>query len=104
VMIAAFLWGRVGRRWRPLLAGYVVIMAFTLVYSAEHYVIDLLLGWALAAMTTLGVRRYERRRLGAARPPGEGEWPSDDTELGEDILDARRGHLGSPLRQASGQL
>jgi hypothetical protein len=48
--IAAFLWNRVHRRWRPLLAGYVLIMAFTLVYTAEHYVIDLLLGWALAAV------------------------------------------------------
>ena len=104
VMIAAFLWGRVGRRWQPLLAGYVVIMAFTLVYAAEHYVIDLLLGWALAAITALAIRRYERRRLTAARPPGEGEWSSDDTELSEDILDARGGHLGSPLRQTSGQL
>ena len=27
---------------------YPLIMAFTLVYTAEHYVIDILLGWALA--------------------------------------------------------
>ncbi len=103
-MIAAFLWGRVARRWRPLLAGYVMIMAFTLVYAAEHYVIDLLLGWALAALTVLAVRRYERRRLAAARPPGEIEWPPDGTELGEDVLDARPGYLGPPLREATRQL
>jgi hypothetical protein len=48
--IAAFLWRRVHRRWRPVLVAYVLIMAFTLVYSAEHYVIDILLGWALAAV------------------------------------------------------
>jgi hypothetical protein len=48
--IAAFLWRRVNRRWYPMLVAYVLIMAFTLVYSAEHYVIDILLGWALAAV------------------------------------------------------
>ncbi|MGB0971471.1 MAG: phosphatase PAP2 family protein [Mycobacterium sp.] len=47
--LAVFLWRRVHRAWRPLLVAYPLAMAFTLVYSAEHYVIDLLLGWALAA-------------------------------------------------------
>nr|WP_082135713.1 phosphatase PAP2 family protein [Mycobacterium sp. EPa45] len=103
-MIAAFLWGRVGRRWQPLLAGYVVIMAFALVYSAEHYVIDLLLGWMLALVTSVAIRCYERRQLGAAGPPGEIQWPSDDAQLGQDIVDARPGHLGAPLRQATGQV
>lgn len=46
--IAIFLWRRVQRRWHPLLVGYVLVMAFTLVYSAEHYVVDILLGWLLA--------------------------------------------------------
>jgi hypothetical protein len=104
MMIAAFLWGRVGRRWQPLLAGYVAIMAFTLVYSAEHYVIDLLLGWTLAIVTSLAIRRYERRRLAAAGTPGEIQWPSDDAQLGENVVDPRPGHLGTPLRQASGQV
>ena len=44
--IAAFLWSRCHRRWRPLLVAYVLVMAFTLVYTAEHYVVDILLGWA----------------------------------------------------------
>ena len=35
-----------GRKWRPLLVAYVLMMAFTLVYTAEHYVVDILLGWA----------------------------------------------------------
>ena len=48
--IAAFLWNRVNRGWRPLLVAYVLVMAFTLVYTAEHYVVDILLGWALAAL------------------------------------------------------
>jgi membrane-associated phospholipid phosphatase len=60
--IAAFLWNRVARGWRPVLVAYPLIMAFTLVYTAEHYVIDLLLGWALASVVILPVNRYEARR------------------------------------------
>ncbi len=60
--IAAFLWHRLNRAWRPLLVGYVLIMAFTLVYTAEHYVIDILLGWAFAVAALLVLKRYEQRR------------------------------------------
>lgn len=102
VMIAAFLWGRVPRWWRPLLAGYALVMAFTLVYSAEHYVVDILLGWALAAVVVLAIRRYERGRL--ATQPAQVDGPTDGAELGEDVFDPRPGHLGAPLGQAAGQL
>ena len=64
--IAAFLWTRVGRRWRPLLVTYVLVMAFTLVYTAEHYVVDILLGWVLAAIVMVAINRFELRRA----PPG----------------------------------
>ncbi|WP_019972546.1 phosphatase PAP2 family protein [Mycobacterium sp. 141] len=60
--VSAFLWNRVNRGWRPVLVGYVLIMAFTLVYTAEHYVIDILLGWALAAVVVTVLNRYEARR------------------------------------------
>ncbi|MBX7432285.1 phosphatase PAP2 family protein [Mycobacterium sp. Y57] len=60
--IAVFLWNRVNRRWRPLLVAYPLVMAFTLVYTAEHYVIDVLLGWLLAAVVILGIRQFEVRR------------------------------------------
>lgn len=60
--LAAFLWTRVQRRWRPLLVAYPLLMAFTLVYSAEHYVVDLLLGWALAAVVMTALHRYDVRR------------------------------------------
>jgi len=36
-------------------------MAFTFVYSAEHYVVDILAGWALAALVALLVNRILRR-------------------------------------------
>lgn len=60
--LAAFLWTRVHGAWRPLLVAYPLVMAFTLVYTAEHYVIDLLLGWLLAAAVIVVLNRYERRR------------------------------------------
>ncbi len=68
-MVAAFLWRRVQRKWRPLLAAYVLMMAFTLVYSAEHYVIDILLGWTLAAAVIAAVSRFESRRANPADEP-----------------------------------
>ncbi|MBV8347215.1 MAG: phosphatase PAP2 family protein [Mycolicibacterium sp.] len=68
-MIAAFLWRRIQSRWRPLLAAYVVVMAFTLVYSAEHYVFDILLGWALALTVHAGMNRLEARRSRARDEP-----------------------------------
>jgi membrane-associated phospholipid phosphatase len=67
--VAAFLWTRVGRRWRPLLVIYVLVMAFTLVYTAEHYVVDILLGWVLAAVVWLVINRYDAGRA----TKGEGD-------------------------------
>lgn len=58
-MIAVFLWRRVKIWWRPLLAAYVLAMAFALVYSAEHFVVDILLGWTLAAVVLLAMGRLE---------------------------------------------
>ena len=69
--VSAFLWARVSRRWRPLLVAYPLIMAFTLVYTAEHYVIDVLLGWVLAAVVVVVLDRYDVRRR--ARSSGESE-------------------------------
>jgi membrane-associated phospholipid phosphatase len=64
--VAAFLWHRVSRKWQPLLVAYVLVMAFTLVYTAEHYVVDILLGWLLAAMVLLFSWRFEAWRRRAA--------------------------------------
>jgi membrane-associated phospholipid phosphatase len=69
--IAAFLWHRVHRGWRPVLVAYVLIMAFTLVYTAEHYVIDILLGWAFAAAAVFALNRYDKRRRARASTRGE---------------------------------
>lgn len=67
--IAAFLWKRVNRGWRPLLVAYVLVMAFALVYTAEHYVIDILLGWALAAILMSAMHWFASRRAGPPQVP-----------------------------------
>lgn len=67
--LAVFLWNRLNRGWRPALVAYPLVMAFTLVYTAEHYVIDILLGWALAAVVLYGLRWHESRRSAAMTSP-----------------------------------
>ncbi len=74
-----FLWNRVGRGWRPLLVAYPLIMAFTLVYTAEHYVVDILLGWMLAAAVLVALNRYDARR--AARKAESDTSPAAVAEL-----------------------
>ena len=58
LLIALVLW-RSARRgpWRVLLAAYPVAMAFALVYSGEHYAIDILLGWLYAVLAFVVVER-----------------------------------------------
>ena len=46
-MLLLFFWGA-GRRVRAGLALYTLAMAYALVYSGEHFVADILAGWALA--------------------------------------------------------
>ena len=71
-LIMLFFWGSVRRRWRWLLALYPLMMAFALVYTAEHYVIDILFGWLYAAVVYfVGARLFawndRRIRQSAAR-------------------------------------
>jgi len=77
--VSAFLWTRVPRKWRPLLVAYPLIMAFTLVYTAEHYVVDILLGWLLAAVLLAASNRYGARRRSVTDevdlPQGLGDRP-----------------------------
>ena len=65
MLIALFFWRSAGRG-RGLLALYPVAMTFALVYTAEHYVVDVLLGWvyAVAAFVAVaaGARLLARRR------------------------------------------
>ncbi len=67
LLIAMFFWRTASPAMRLVLALYVVLMPFVLVYGAEHYVLDILLGWLYAALGVWALRRYEPR-------PGD-TWP-----------------------------
>jgi hypothetical protein len=60
-LLVLFLWRRTPRALRPLLALYPFAMAFTLVYTAEHYVADCLVGAAAAFVLNAVAGRVERR-------------------------------------------
>ena len=88
--VAAFLWHRVRRGWRPVLVAYVLIMAFTLVYTAEHYVVDIVLGWAFAAAVIWAISRYDGWRSRPSR--------ADEVDLSQGLGDGPDGlgALGEP--------
>lgn len=68
MLLLLFFWGA-GRWARISLLAYVVAMAFTLVYSGEHYVADVVVGWLYAAATFAGVGWARRRRARRRAPP-----------------------------------
>ena len=72
MLLVLFFWKSAGR-WRWLLALYPMAMAMTLVYTGEHFVIDIILGWLYATVVFVVGNRwfdaYEERRAARARPP-----------------------------------
>lgn len=50
LLVAGFLWPVVRRWWRGVLAAYVLTMGLVLVYTGEHYVVDVVAGWLTAAV------------------------------------------------------
>jgi membrane-associated phospholipid phosphatase len=70
LLVAMTLWPR-KRTWlRPFVALYPLAMAFSLVYTGEHYVSDVVLGWTYALGAVLAVQAFLRRRS-ARRLAGE---------------------------------
>jgi len=64
MMLCLFFWSR-ARAWvKVLLLSYALAMALTLVYTGEHYVVDILLGWVYAAGSVLAVNAVRRRLAG----------------------------------------
>ncbi|MEV7430474.1 phosphatase PAP2 family protein [Nocardioides sp. NPDC092400] len=53
---------RLRTRWRWLLAAYPLAMSLALVYFAEHYVVDVVAGGALAGLVLAGCGWWERRQ------------------------------------------
>jgi membrane-associated phospholipid phosphatase len=66
MLLLLFFWGA-GRWVRVGLLAYTLAMAFTLVYSGEHYVSDIIVGWLYAAAVFAGVG-WARRRRADRRP------------------------------------
>lgn len=61
VVTAVVLWPW---KWaRPVLVVYPVVMAFALVWSGEHYVVDVLAGWFVVAVAAIGWRWADARRV-----------------------------------------
>lgn len=60
-LLLLLLWP-VLRRGRWVLVGYNAVMVFVLVYGAEHYVSDILLGWLYATVVFVAWSRYWARR------------------------------------------
>jgi membrane-associated phospholipid phosphatase len=61
LLISLVLWRSASRLWRVLLAAYPVAMAFALVYSGEHYAVDIVLGWVYAVAVYVAVERIADR-------------------------------------------
>ena len=61
LLFSIFLWPLAPRWARPLLAAYPFAMAFALVYTAEHYLVDILLGWAYTLVAVWVVGRVAER-------------------------------------------
>lgn len=66
LLVVLFLWPIASSVWRVVLSAYALAMAFTLVYTGEHYVLDVLAGWlvAVAAIAFGAVLRRRRRVRG----------------------------------------
>lgn len=72
MLVVLFFWNMVPRWARPLLVLYPLAMGFTLVYTGEHYVFDVVLGWVYAVGVYSAVLAVERvRENGRARARAE---------------------------------
>ena len=67
-LVAAAVWPFTPRWLAPLVIAYPLAMAFAVVYTGEHYVTDVLLGWAYTGGVLLAFAAVARAR--ARRPSG----------------------------------
>jgi hypothetical protein len=59
-LLLVFFWPIAGR-WRVALVAYALAMACTLVYTADHFVFDVVLGWTYVIVVVLAFRYLEPR-------------------------------------------
>jgi hypothetical protein len=60
-LLLVFFWPIAGR-WRVALVAYALAMAFTLVYTADHFVFDVLLGWTYVTVVVVAFSVIANRR------------------------------------------
>jgi len=93
MLICLFFWKGSSRRKRVLLAAYPICMAFSLVYTGEHFVIDILVGWIYAAATVyFGSKlldRWEARRMRKRLEGSTGETVLDSLQPGGPLVGTR---------------
>lgn len=79
MLIALYAVTRLRSAWRWLLLIYPLLMGLALVYYAEHYVIDILAGWALAAAVLMACSWWENRKADDSKPaPTTAQTVADD--------------------------
>ena len=80
MLVVAFFLPTVRKRWWPLLLAYPLAMTFSLVYSGEHYVIDVFVGWAYVAFTYLlvGTLEWLWKRYRTSKDANSGALERDD--------------------------
>lgn len=83
MLLLLFFWKRARRPLRTVLVVYVLAMAFTLVYTGEHFVIDEVVGWTYAVVAFMvGSRLLDRWAAWRSRPPRTQSTAPVDAERG----------------------
>lgn len=71
MFLAVFFLPTMSRRWRLLLLAYPLAMMFTVLYCAEHYLVDVLAGWGyvLVTLVLVGIgERWWQHNIGLTDP------------------------------------
>ncbi len=80
-MVMLFFWNR-APRWRALLVAYTAAMALTLVYTADHFVFDILLGWTYAVVVYAAATWWWKRR---GKASGVDETAGEEVVVGREV-------------------
>ena len=73
LLVALFLWPLARTLWRAVLLGYVLAMALALVYTGEHYVVDVVAGWVTAGLAASTGAPPAGRSCNRSRPRPSGQ-------------------------------
>jgi hypothetical protein len=108
MLICLFFWGRAKPWLRVLLVAYVVAMATTLVYTGEHFIFDIVLGWTYAIVTfVVGSKLLDRlaarkaRRRAAAGTPTTPDPVEDASDGLTTVPSTAPGHDRRPVPAAA---